>query len=165
MTRITRIVKWQEGAESLLHTDLTTVATTPADIDRLWHADLTELCRTQNAIGLAANQVGVKQNFFFVAGGAKLLPTSLGQICICPGWEPRRASRRKPMVEGCKSLDGAYVVERWLAIDVVWTSMNGHRIERALKGLAAQVFQHEHDHLCGITLMDSGRKIEPDSAL
>ena len=156
---ITSIIKYRPGVESLLHTDLTTIFTTPEDIGCFWFTDIGLLCNRQQAVGLAANQLNVKKNFFFIAGSAKLTPAPVGHICIRPSWEPHRGHSQVTMTEGCKSLVGQYTVERWTAIDAFWTSTRGHRIRRTLKGYAAQVFQHEHDHLRGITLMESGSKI------
>lgn len=145
----------------ILNEDLTQVATTPEDVAYLYDR-LKLLCVANNGLGVAANQVGVRYNFFFAAAGAKLEGRATGQICIAPSWIPHPAGTESTMIgEGCLSIPGIlYSVKRWSAILATWTNTQGHvRRNVKLRGQAAQVFQHECDHLRGITLEQSGARL------
>lgn len=65
--------------------------------------------------------------------------------------------------EVCSSLPGKeYIIPRRKVIDLTYQTIHGNiRVDR-FKGLAACVFQHEMDHLNGITLQDIGLEIEED---
>ena len=150
---------------NILREDLTTLVT---DIEELkpYHAELLRLCKEKHGVGIAANQVGLRMNFFFLTAGAKI-PTSgsvksfTAHICANPTWTPAKDARTVAKHEGCLSLPGReFVVERYAAIDAEWTNMVGHRVQRRLANWAARVFQHEHDHLRGVTLLASGKEVK-----
>ena len=122
-------------------------------------------------IGLAANQVGLRENVFFVAARARLLNCPGGHLCINPAWTPHPKGKQYiAEAEGCLSLPKyndafrtdkrRFNVSRWDHILAEWTNTQGHVIKRPLRGVAAQVFQHEHDHLRGITLVESGTELK-----
>lgn len=149
----------------ILHEDLTVLATTESDVAAVPNlfADMSEVCLKHGGIGLAANQVGLRMNLFFVTKKAKLLNFTGSQLVIAPQWRPSRdAVQYVAEGEGCLSLPDettgrhrSFDVMRWSVIDAEWTSTAGARIKRRLRGVAAQVFQHEHDHLRGVTLTTS----------
>lgn len=63
------------------------------------------------------------------------------------------------MEEGCLSVsNGTYDVERPNRITVEFTKINGNKIKIDADGLLAKCFQHEIDHLNGITIVDRGTK-------
>jgi peptide deformylase len=145
----------------ILNEDLTSIATSPADVAHLF-GRLSSLCRVSNGLGVAANQLGIRLNFFFAAAGAKLEGRAVGQICIEPSWIPHPTGVESFMLgEGCLSMPGeVYSVSRWSTILATWTNTQGHvRRNVKLRGQAAQVFQHECDHLRGITLRECGTKL------
>ena len=58
--------------------------------------------------------------------------------------------------EGCLSYPGRkYMANRWNWIDVEYTDEKGNKVTRTLSGKAAQIFQHEVDHVNGITVADA----------
>ena len=118
-----------------------------------YRTEMIRLCREFRGIGLAANQAGLAHNMFIVMPGAKLLPSGAAEIVVNPKWEPHPEAVSFESVEGCLSLPGrTFKVSRWSRIKASWDNVNGHRVERVLKGMAAKVFQHESDHLRGLTL-------------
>ena len=156
-----RIFK-KSDAGNILNKDLTGIVTDPAWVAH-YSKEMRELCRVLRGVGLAANQVGLTHNFFFAAAGAKVEKRGdAGLLCINPTWTPNPGAALLPINgEGCLSLPNRlFSVQRYTSILASWQNSQGHhRNNVKLTGLAAQVFQHEHDHLRGITLEESGHEI------
>lgn len=100
-----------------------------------------------HGVGLASNQIGLDERAFIsqdrVYFNPKILETSLED---------------EDSFEGCLSFP--YVnakVKRFKKIKVSYTNILGETIEESLNGFNAIVFQHEIDHVNGITLY---KKIE-----
>lgn len=149
------------GRTGILHEDMTGIKTDPKRLreenPEILH-ELNQLCKAKQGVGVAAPQVGMRENFFFVTAGAKF-PTVGGKkpvahLCCCPTWAP--VGEQKAIgEEGCLSLPGrVFVVARYRAIMAQWTNAVGHPQKMKLQGLAARVFQHEADHLRGVILTD-----------
>lgn len=156
-------------AGNILREDLTGIQSDPAKI-KAYHSEIQALCKKERGVGVAANQVGLRENFFFLAAEAKV-PTKSGKpashLCINPSWEPAHAADLVQSVEGCLSIPRKnlverrrFVVPRYNVIEAEWTNTVGHRVKMRLKGLAAIVFQHESDHLRGVTLVESGQELK-----
>jgi peptide deformylase len=147
---------------NILAEDLTGIRSDPAAI-RPYRADLLRLCREKSGAGVAANQLGLRENFFFLSTDAKVPSNGrvhgyIAHICINPSWKAGPKSARYKDLEGCLSLPGRmFMVEREYSILASWTNeMGDHITDKKLSGWPARVFQHEHDHLRGITLLQSG---------
>lgn len=121
--------------------------------------DLKALC-LGGGLGIAANQVGLSLNFFFLSHVLKIFPRSeTGEICINPEWRPLSPGK-VPGTEGCMSYPGRnFRMMRYPVIEAEWTNTQGHHIKRKLSNLPAVVFQHEHDHLRGVCLPDVAEEI------
>ena len=149
---------------NILQEDLTGIVSDPKELKE-YHQDLIRLCKEKHGVGVSANQVGLKKNYLFVTAGAKF-PTNAGgkptaHICVNPTWEPAAEDVFVDSVEGCLSLPGReFVVKRHPTIMAEWVNVLGHPQKKKLKGWAARVFQHEHDHLRGVTLLESGKEIK-----
>ncbi len=103
----------------------------------------------ENGIGLAAIQVGLDIRMFVTS-----LPFP-HKIILNPKWEPSPSGFEYARMEGCLSFPGWLVpVKRFDAIKASYYNVEGKQVKLNLKGLAAQVFQHETDHLSGILLID-----------
>lgn len=122
--------------------------------------DMIETCIKEGGIGLAAPQVGINKNFFIYSpDGAEFF------IVINPVWFPLERKKIKS-IEQCLSLnkEDYYYVERFKSITVKYFSLSPDKskfveVVRRLSKDEAVVFQHEADHLKGITLIESGRKL------
>lgn len=131
-----------------------------------YYAELRRLCLEHNGVGISANQVGLRENFFFLMPGAKIPVASTGQsvahICVNPTWEGSDGPDNETSgTEGCLSLPGRlFLVPRRTVIRATWTNAVGHRVTKRLVGWPARVFQHEYDHLRGITLLQSGKEVK-----
>jgi len=58
-------------------------------------------------------------------------------------------------VEGCLSIPGQRLsISRHCEIKVQFQSLDGQLHQQTLTGFVARIFQHEYDHLQGITLLE-----------
>jgi len=122
--------------------------------------EMIETCISHGGVGLAAPQVGVNKNMFIYSPDAMEF-----HIVINPSWVPLERKKAKS-VEQCLSLDKEdfYYVERYKYISVKYLSISPERnkfieVNRRIRKDEAVVFQHESDHLKGVTLVESGVKL------
>jgi peptide deformylase len=107
---------------------------------------LTAFMRKHNALGLAANQVGLNKRMFVMQAGGKLR-------IVCNPKIITHSSITEKGSEGCLSFKDEYIeVDRPSVIDVQYQTWAGHVVEEMLGGLEARCFLHEYDHLEGITM-------------
>lgn len=98
--------------------------------------------------GLAAPQVGIYKRFFVMKNQRGLPPW----LVINPEMKPQ-SPKRGTFVEGCLSYPGeTFRVKRYKQILASWTNENGEKSYTKMSGKEAQVFQHELDHLDGVTI-------------
>ena len=65
--------------------------------------------------------------------------------------------------EQCSSIPNKeYVVPRNTTIDIIYETPTGQIKTKRLKDVVAYVFQHEIDHLNGVTLEDIGLEVDKD---
>ena len=101
--------------------------------------------RMYNGFGLSANQCGVKARMFVIGTDA------FNMTCINPKIVGKPAEHIKRQ-EGCLSYPGLFVtIARSSEIDVEFYNEQGELKQVTLSGITAQCFQHELDHLNGIT--------------
>lgn len=123
------------------------------DFDEELAADIRDMFVTmysENGIGLAANQVGLSKRMF-------VMDTSNSgdkrQVFINPVID--NAILRQEYQEGCLSFPGATVnINRATKITIRAQDEKGESFTKELQGLDAICFQHELDHLWGITFVD-----------
>ena len=157
------LLNTRDASHNILLEDLTGILTEPASVKE-YHQDLFRLCKEKHGVGVAANQAGLKMNFFFVMPKAGFPNKNGGKpvahICVQPKYTPIPKTLVVGGVEGCLSLPGReFVVPRHAVIQAEWLNAMGHPQSVKLKGLAARIFQHEHDHLRGIMLTQSGKEV------
>ena len=116
-----------------------------------------------NGIGLAANQIGITKRFFAI--GSESFDKIQKPVIM---WNPSivRASEEKTLnVEGCLSFPGLFVkVLRPERVTVRWQNLKGETLMQHLDGYEAKCFQHELDHLDGITFDQRVSKMRWDMA-
>ena len=119
------------------------------DIEK-FESDMVALMRRHNGIGLAANQIGITRNFFAI--GNDTFDTFNNPAII---WNPQiiNFSEEKIMdVEGCLSFPDIWMkVERPKEVELTYETTQGKTRFAKLKGMESKCFQHECDHLEGIT--------------
>jgi len=109
--------------------------------------DMLRFMRASNGIGLAANQVGMAKRLFVMEVD--------GVIRFCFNPAILEASEETvTMEEGCLSFPSDRVqISRPSTITVTYQNTAGQYCTEELTGLAARCFQHEFDHLNGITML------------
>ena len=111
-------------------------------------ADLADTLRfhSEYCLGMAANMIG--RNVAVIAVQCPGMPLPL--VMLNPEIMEREGQR--VMMEGCLSLDGQRPALRAEKITVRYQTMNLDWKQGEYRGLAAQVIQHEVDHLRGILI-------------
>lgn len=98
-----------------------------------------------SGVGLSANQCGVKARIFVIGS------EHFQMACVNPKIVEFIGQQVKTK-EGCLSAPGLFVsVPRYNTIKVEYYTEFGERKELEISGLTAQCFQHELDHLNGVT--------------
>ena len=109
--------------------------------------DMIVVMQEHDAIGLAAPQVG--ENTRLMVIGHK--DTGF-VVCINPTWEVAEDSEDEDFLEGCVSFPGLELtINRPNKINATFTNLEGDRKTSTFVGVWAQAFQHECDHLNGVT--------------
>tara|TARA_E500000331_G_scaffold50847_1_gene43987 strand:+ start:2448 stop:2942 length:495 start_codon:yes stop_codon:yes gene_type:complete len=132
------------------------------DIEKFEH-DYVKLMLDENGMGLAANQVGITKRFF--AMGHETFDTFQKHAII---WNPQVINFSKDKVvdvEGCLSFKGIWLrVERPRTVEVQYETTQGKTKFAKLDGMESKCFQHELDHLDGITFNKRVSKLRWDMA-
>lgn len=115
--------------------------------------DMFDTMYNAEGVGLAANQIGVPLSVMVIDTSPKEDSPPLKLVLINP--EITESEGKIKCKEGCLSFPGLSVeVERFKKIKVKAINEHGEPVELTLEGFPAIVFQHELDHLQGITFVD-----------
>ena len=119
--------------------------------------ELGRVCFTQKGLGLAAPQVGIFRKIMVFRDEEATM-----MIAINPTYFPKGS--RGTYMEACMSYpDRGFRVKRYKSVTAhFWTITSEKKfvfLKKILKGNAAIVYQHETDHLNGITLATKGKEI------
>lgn len=110
--------------------------------------DMLVLMYVTGGCGLAAPQVGVSKRLFVMDVDSKVYR------CFNPKVVDS-STETSVDLEGCLSLPGVVLeIERAKEVTAMWHTSKGEVITERLSGLAARCFQHELDHLNGITIIE-----------
>jgi len=108
--------------------------------------EMIQFMLANNGIGLAANQIGMDLRLFVMQ--------TQGRTRFC--FNPEILSQDSEvltMAEGCLSFaDKQCIIKRPDEIQVRYQDHRGFWIQEHLKGIESRCFQHELDHLNGITM-------------
>lgn len=122
------------------------------------------LCDTmvhERGVGLSANQVGVQYSIFVI--GHPDNPDEI--ICVV---NPKIVDYSNDIVlgeEGCLTWGGLFgKVKRSGTVRVRFANPMGDVNTVSLQGFTARAFQHEYDHLQGVTFLDRMSKYHLDQA-
>ena len=144
---------FQYPHETLLQTSTTWMETDTIqgyDDREKFEQDMIKLMLDEKGMGLAANQIGITKRFFAI--GHDSFDTFQKHAII---WNPQviNSSEEKVIdVEGCLSFKDVFVkVERPKIIEVQYETTQGKTRFAKLNGMESKCFQHELDHLDGIT--------------
>ena len=132
------------------------------DIEK-FENDYIKLMLDEKGMGMAANQVGITKRFFAI--GHETFDTFQKHAII---WNPEVISFSKEKVidlEGCLSFKGVWLkVERPSTVEVKYETTQGETKTARLEGMESKCFQHECDHLDGITFNKRVSKLRWDMA-
>ncbi len=110
----------------------------------------------KDGVGIAANQIGINKRMFVIASTQ---PYEY-DVYFHPSWSMATDAQLTEEFEGCLSVPGVSVpVKRPDKIDASWFEfVNGVLVYRSeqLTDMRARIFQHEHDHILGQTIIDKG---------
>ena len=119
------------------------------DIEK-FESEFLKLMVNEHGMGLAANQIGITKRFFAI--GHDSFDTFTKHAII---WNPRVLKFSEDKVidtEGCLSFKGIWLkVERPKTVEVQYETTQGETKTARLDGMESKCFQHECDHLEGIT--------------
>ena len=126
---------------NILLTKCTSVVSIETEV-KPYITDMIQIAIDNNLIGLSAPQVGLDKEFF-------VWYNSDGwEVVINPNLKGNKQTGRKFDWESCGSVKNMeYLVERWVSVDVSYTTLEIERVTTTLKDFPARVFQHETDHL------------------
>lgn len=112
--------------------------------------DYLHCMKTNRGLGLAANQLGFTKRIFGM--GHYSFDTFKKPAILYNARIIKVSEDVEIDEEGCLSFPGViYNVYRSTEIEAEWQNMKGETEGATLKGLEARVFQHEFDHINGIT--------------
>ena len=97
-----------------------------------------------DCVGMAANMIGYKKRTIIVSKGIIDLVMN-NPVLISKSGEYETE-------EGCLSLDGTRKTTRYKDIEVEYEDINFRKQKQKFSGFAAQIVQHEMDHLEGIII-------------
>lgn len=118
-------------------------------------------CLSEDGIGLAAPQIGLFRKAILCremdGDGLEYKFKDEFRLYINPDFESVIEEEKQEATEYCLSVPGkGYPISRWKKIVASWDvpTEEGEfdRQERTLEGWAARLFQHEFDHLNGISI-------------
>ena len=119
----------------------------------------------KDGVAIAAPQIGESLRIFMVSGSVlkHVDPNYTGDEKDLVFINPviTKLSREKRDVEeGCLSVRWLYgKVRRSTRATITAYNEKGEKIERGARGLMAQIFQHETDHLNGILFIDTAKQV------
>jgi len=118
--------------------------------------EMIKFCKNIDGVALAAPQIGIFKKFFVTV--SILYPNT---VFINPYYEKTTKSKIISSSESCLSYgkDNIYTVNRYETIFAEWYDVKGEYFVEILSGIKSIIFQHETDHLSGITVVTKGVKI------
>lgn len=112
-----------------------------------------------NALGVAANQVGCPYRIFAMRGSPENF------VCFNPKIV-QYSEQTVTLEEGCLTYPGLLVkIKRPEFVRVRFQTPNGETLTKQFIGMSARVFQHEMDHLDGIVFHSRANKFHRDQAM
>lgn len=129
----------------------------PIDPTELAHI-LVKAMLTEGGVGLSANQIGLPYRVFAIASDPCL-------VCFNPIIVDE-SSEKVLLDEACLSFPGISMkIKRPQIIKVRFRQPNGEVITEKYGGMTARVFQHEIDHLNGLTMFDRASIVQKQKGI
>lgn len=117
------------------------------------------LASQDDGVAIAAPQIDVPLRIFVVS--KKAIPKAIDDMVFINPNIIRIGKKKEEMSEGCLSVRWKYgMVKRAQTATVKAYNDDGNEFVMSAKGLLAQIFQHEVDHLNGILFIDKATNVE-----
>lgn len=114
--------------------------------------DMAETMVAARGVGLAANQVGVLKRLIVVLIDDDIVPFVNPRIV-------KKSKEKESESEGCLSFPRLYgTVPRHYSVRVVAYDLDMNPLKIEAEGMTARIFQHEIDHLNGVTFNTRAEK-------
>jgi peptide deformylase len=118
----------------------------PVTQNKFMLAQMFAFMRKNRGLGMAAPQIGVSRRLFVMETDGQSRACFNPEIISAP-------DDLNDFVEGCLSFPGEEcTIKRPQIVTVHYQTVSGDWVEETLYGMAARCFQHELDHLNGITI-------------
>jgi peptide deformylase len=128
-----------------------------------FESDIIHLMIHSKGMGLAANQLGITKRFFAI--GHESFDVFKKPVIIYNPVLVNADEEQELGQEGCLSFPGIWVqISRPKTVTVKYQNNKGEFLLSKLKGMEARCFQHELDHLDGITFNKRVSKLKWDMA-
>lgn len=112
-----------------------------------------------DGVAIAAPQINVPMRIFVVS--KKVISRAKDDMVFINPSITKLGKKKEPMSEGCLSVRWKYgMVKRSTTATVKAYNEQGNEFVMSGKGLLAQIFQHETDHLNGILFIDKATDVE-----
>ncbi|MGI2257971.1 peptide deformylase [Shewanella sp. GXUN23E] len=124
-------------------------------------SDMMDTMMASDGVGIAAPQIHSSLALFIIASRPNVrypdAPEMAPQVMVNP--KIISASEESVMgEEGCLSLPGTrLIIARHQWVEVQYQDLQGQDHQQVLEGFVARIFQHELDHLHGVTLLERVR--------
>ncbi len=126
--------------------------------------DMIDTLKKEEGVGLAANQIGEPLSIMVIDTTHREGEEGFKDVLINPTL--LGAEGEIVYEEGCLSFPGLFVeVKRARKVGVSYIDLEGREREREFEDFLAVVFQHEYDHLNGITFVDRLKGLKRRMAL
>ncbi len=113
----------------------------------------------EDGVAIAAPQIGHSLRIFVVAARASKLLS--GDTVFINPEIVRIGKKKEELSEGCLSVRWKYgLVKRATSCTVRALSADGNEFVISGRGLLAQIFQHEIDHLNGVLFIDKATQVQ-----
>lgn len=130
-----------------------------ADIQEIIAEMNTALDREDDGVAIAAPQIGIPLRIFVVS--KKASKQLSGNTAFINPEIIRIGKLKEDLSEGCLSVRWKYgTVKRSTSATVRALNAEGNEFVVSGRGLLAQIFQHEVDHLNGILFIDKAKDVE-----
>ena len=126
--------------------------------------DMCNFMLNHKGIGLAANQINLKKRVFVM--GAENIPGFPKPFAVFNPAIIETSEEKILDQEGCLSFPGLFLkITRPKWIVAQWQNAKGETKEGKIDGYLSKCFQHEFDHVNGITFVDRVSKLKLQLAL
>jgi peptide deformylase len=145
---MTEIITIENDSKDVLRQRAVKVADPTSPEMRTLAAEMIQMMRIADGVGLAAPQIGRSVRLFVTENEGRV---SIFFNPVITSYSEEKASSE----EGCLSVPNMYyMIDRSRSITMEYQDIEGKKLELIVSGFFAYVLQHEYDHLDGTLIVD-----------